>query len=258
MRTTLAGLALALVAVVGSNAQAQQNTNANTNRNTNANTNANANNNRDAGKQETVRGVIAGVTVAGETAIDYATHRAAIAEMTYLTVVGSPVRDSASRDREQGNARNADRNEKNLDNNSADGNNRRRHNVYVIWLTPKTEFRDATAHEGNANAGNNDRNQREAQGKSVALDTLEVGDTVRVTFNRREYSQSGGQNQNQNQAQANRHGRHRTYFGDATAVTILAEPGRQRDGNRETSNDRDRDRDGNRDQQRSNENKDNK
>ena len=232
MRTSLAGLALALVAVLGPNAQAQ-----------NANANANRNNDRDAGKQETVRGVIAGVTVAGETAIDYATHRAVTAEMTYLTIVGSPVRDSGSqdRDRDGANARNND--DRNRDNNNASAdNNRRRHNVYVIWMTPRTEIRDATSRDGNANANanNNDRNQnqREAQGKPVTLDTLEVGDTVRVTFTRREFSQSGGQNQNQ--AQANRHGRHRTYFGDANSLTILAEPGRQRDGNR-SSNDRDRD-----------------
>jgi hypothetical protein len=217
-RTTLAGLALTLVAVLGPGARAQ---------------NANQNNDRDAGKRETIRGVVAGVTVAGETAIDYATHRAQTVEMTYLTVVGSPVRDSASRD-----------NDKGRDNNNRDGDrdrrtdgDRPRHNVYVVWLSPTTEVRDATS--GGSNRSD-DRDRRSgsagAQGKTTTLDALEVGDTVRLTFTRREFSRSGDQQQ-----QVSKHGRHRTYFGDANSITILSEPDRQRGGDRASSNDRERD-----------------
>jgi hypothetical protein len=221
MRTTLAGLALALVAVVGSSARAQ---------------NANNPNDRDAGKRETIRGVIAGVTVAGETAIDYTTRRAQTVEMTYLTVVGSPVRDSASNE-----SKNADKGRDNAgDRDRRAEGSLRRHNVYIVWLSPKTEVRDATVRDATArDANNSDKDRRSenagAQGKPATLDALEVGDTVRLTFTRREFSRSG------EQQQVSKHGRHRTYFGDATSITILSEPDRQRDGDRTTPNDRDRD-----------------
>lgn len=37
-----------------------------------------------------VEGIVAGVTVVGETMVDYETNRAAVAQVTYLTVVGKP------------------------------------------------------------------------------------------------------------------------------------------------------------------------
>jgi len=71
----------------------------------------------------------------------------------------------------------------------------------------------------------------------LTVDALEVGDRVEVRFVQR--SAAGG---NANQQLANsKHGRHRTYFGEAVAVTILSEPG-QNDRDRDSDRDRNRDR----------------
>lgn len=220
-RTTPAALALALLALTGPGALAQQDKGNDTDKGRDAS----------AGR-ETVRGVIAGVTVEGETAIDYATQRAATVEMSYLTVVGSPVhgagrradagaRDS-DRDREKGRAR------------ARDGGERRRHNVYVLWLTPKTQVRDATG-SGETGAGQQgDQNKDANQAQAGAFDKIEVGDRVEVTFTRREFPGAGGNTRDD--ARARRHGRHRTYFGDAVTIRILAMP--DRDGDRDRDSDR--------------------
>src|SRR5437588_8115128 len=94
----------------------------------------NANQNRPAGETQTIRGVIAGVTLEGETAVDFRTGRAVEVETAYLTIVGSPRRD---RDRERGER--------------AGESGRNRHNIYVVWLTPRTWVRDAT-HRDNKEA----------------------------------------------------------------------------------------------------------
>jgi hypothetical protein len=74
-----------------------------------------------------------------------------------------------------------------------------------------------------------------------------VGDRVEVTFNVRDETTTGGA-QNQNNEIRRKHGRHRTYFGDATSITLLSEPGRESASDNAPSPDRDRDRDRDRDE----------
>jgi hypothetical protein len=197
-------------------------------------------NDKNASKTETIRGVIAGVTVEGETAIDFASHRAETVAASFLTVVGSPARDMANA---------ADRNRNDNDKNSNQSGERRRHNVYVIWLTPQTLYRDATnatnlnkSATRNDNADKNTGANASTQGDVTTMDKIEVGDHVEVTFDRREYSRSNG---GANDARANRHGRHRTYFGNATSVTILSMP--SHDGNHNSRSDQDKSRDDDKD-----------
>jgi len=59
------------------------------NQNQNRNQDQDSSNRNNQGERKVIRGVIAGVTVEGEVAIDFRTNRAATAEMSYLTIVGS-------------------------------------------------------------------------------------------------------------------------------------------------------------------------
>lgn len=185
-------------------------------------------------KQMTVHGVIAGVTVEGELAIDYKAKKAIEADMTFLTIIGSPRGerrdgDNAARDRD----RDRNREASNRDNRRAE---RHRHNVYVVWLTPKTQFRDAETGDS------------KDKSKAVTVNDLEVGDRVEVTFNVRDETNAGAQNQTEEIRR--KHGRHRTYYGDATSITLLAEPAADRarpsDRDRE-KNDKDNDKAKNKD-----------
>jgi hypothetical protein len=196
-RMTLAGLALALSSCWGPAALAQ--------------TGDDKDKDRDAGKRVTVRGYIAGVTVAGETAIDHSTRRAQTVEMSYLTIVGSPV----TPDKDAG---------------PAASGGPRRHNIYVVWLTPKTRLRDATSRDGSKD--------RDKGGRALetTLDTIEVGDRVEVTVVRRDLAATSGGGPEAERAR--RHGRFRTYFGDADSLTILALPD---DNTPRSEQDRDRD-----------------
>jgi len=223
MRTrTLAGAALALAALLGSNALAQ-------------NADADKDKTKDAGKEVTVRGVLAGVTVEGETAVNYQTRRAETVEATFLTIVGSPRHDATDRNRDRGAKDDANNKAGDRDRNRGDNHagGRRRHNVYVVWVTPKTAIKDATAGDGSGASRD--------KAVETALDKVEGGDRVEVTFHRREFSPSGG-NASENQ-KAMRHGRHRTYFGDAVSLTILAEPARQNTPRSDQDKDRDDDKD---------------
>jgi len=194
---------------------------------------------RQAGKQETIRGVIAGVTVAGEMAINYRTNRAEAVEMTYLTVIGSPVHGkmhgqgstaTTGEDRREGRenaaARSGEERERGRGGRSGRAN-RHRHNVYVVWLTPNTKVCEANLPgQGQVNTRNN---EQESAQKSNELnwEELEVGDPVEVTFTRREGSDTtGGGNlgvSHEGTPGARKHGRHRTYMGTATSISILPE-----------------------------------
>jgi hypothetical protein len=192
---------------------------------------------RDASKRETIRGVIAAVAVEGETVIDQATRRAQIAEAAHLTVVGSPVRQGSA----AGDAKDNTSGDQGRSDNPS-GSARRRHNVYVVWLNPRTEVRDATGPKGSDK--DKDRQPAAAPGSNrAAFDKIEVGDQVEVTFVRRELATSGGNTQQALQMQ--RHGWDRTYFGDAVSITILSEPTPPGAGDRGSSRagERDDDRD---------------
>lgn len=193
---------------------------------------------RNTGKQQqTIRGVIAGVTVEGELAIDYKSNKAMEAEMTYLTIVGHPRGMRMRRDADAS-ARSNDRddNKGDRDRRGDRGSaSRRRMNVYVVWITPRTEFRDAEDRGRRRSDSNKDNDN---QG-GLTLNDLEVGDRVEVTFNVRDELNTGGA-QNQRNEIRRKHGRHRTYFGDATSIVLLSEPRRDRDQCRDQDRDRDR------------------
>lgn len=238
MRTLYAGVAtVALGLATCLSASAQENRT--------QNRNANDRNQSNQGDTKVIHGVIAGVTVAGETAIDSRTNRAVMVESTYLTIVGSEANQGRQRDRDEADRKNDqdDRNARDAGDRQA-SSDRHRHNVYMVWMTPRTEVRmanNARRGDGERDGQNNDqRNQNtnaaaSANASPVSIETLELGDRVEVRFNARNTA-----SENQNSANR-RHGRHRTYYGDATTITILAEPG-QNDRNRDSNRDRDRDR----------------
>lgn len=165
---------------------------------------------RDAGKRETIRGVIAGVTVMGEMTFDPATNRAQAAEASYLTIVGSPT-DRSNQAGRTGEA---------VATANTDQQGRTRHNIYALWVTPQTSIRDATSQTTTGNPVN--------AATPTSFDRIEIGDKVEVTYIRRENSTSAGGDP-RNEMRLRRHGRHRTYSGDVQSVTILSEPTRQND-----------------------------
>ncbi len=162
--------------------------------------------------KETIRGVVAGVTAEGEAMFDYRTNRAVAAEAAFLTVVGSPVKNDGAEATRSDDASNEDR----------AGSKRRRHNVYIVWLTPSTKICEGQAHGEKAAAGGETR--RENQKREIALDNLEVGDHVEIQFTKND--ESGATNSaHQTDQMRRKHGRHRTHVGFATEVTVLPESG---------------------------------
>jgi hypothetical protein len=144
---------------------------------------------------QTIRGAISGVTVEGEMAVDYKTNRAMSAEMSFLTVVGSP-RDDANTHSDSGKSSDS----KTGSDEKTGRMGRHRHNVYILWLSPKTKVHEAKE-------GSTDGHQADAS----SFDKLEIGDHVEATFVPREEIKSPHRG----------HGRHRTYFGEAVSITIL-------------------------------------
>jgi hypothetical protein len=153
---------------------------------------------------ETIRGVVAGVTAEGEAMFDYRTNRAVAAQGTFLTVVGSPTMATGSET-----TRNANEERGSI--------HRRRHNVYYVWLTPKTKVCDASDQPVKAGETRTADQKRE-----VALDKLEVGDHVEIQF---ALSQDSGSTNSihQSEQMRRRHGRDRTHVGYASEITILPE-----------------------------------
>jgi hypothetical protein len=175
---------------------------------------------------ETIRGVIAAITVEGEAVFDYRSNRAVTAEATFLTVVASPhkgeAREANAREIGEANRREAGAGEANRREAGADDRNsshRRRHNVYYIWLTPKTKVCEDWTDHGKT-AAVNDKGTS-AQKKEVTVDNVEVGDHVEIQFVSNE-GWSASHPAHQTDQMSRKHGRHRTYFGQATSVTIMA------------------------------------
>jgi hypothetical protein len=156
---------------------------------------------------ETIRGVIAAITAEGEAMFDYRNNRAVAAEGAFLTIVGSPrkaegeaTRTAAAATEERGSS------------------NRKRHNVYHVWMTPKTKICESSAQAEKSNA--QAEAQRSDQKREVAFDNLEVGDHVEIQFALRDDTTSTG-SAHQTEQMRRKHGRHRTHVGYATQVTIL-------------------------------------
>jgi len=149
----------------------------------------------------TIHGTVAGITAEGEIFFNHQTSTAVKAEGAFLTVVGSPIRSET--------AQNERRSETTGDERRGDAG-ARRHNVYIVWLTPKTKVCEATHESGTS------QNAK----KEVTLDQLEVGDHVDVQFTPEEDSVAHN-NVHQSQQMRQKHGRHRTHVGYATAITIM-------------------------------------
>jgi hypothetical protein len=182
---------------------------------------------------QTIRGVIAAITAEGEVMLDYRTNTVARTEAAFLTVVGSPVTSEAAE---------ADRPSRAPASTSADTSHKKRHNVYIAWLTPRTKIWEA-----NTGSGQSDRNPDQNPGQTrnqsqqeVALDQLEVGDHVEIQFSPREES-AANQAVHQTDQMRRTHGRHRTFVGYANAITILPAKAHDQSGSAsERSGDRDR------------------
>jgi len=125
---------------------------------------------------------------------------------------------------------------------------RHRENLYVLEITPRTKIRfaEATGQEtsrtqateaagGNANSSSTNASPNtagtERSSSSETLVALEIGDHVRVTFttgqgaaaHRSKSSETGTPEPGSDQgAQASsKHGRNRTFYGEAVSITVL-------------------------------------
>jgi hypothetical protein len=165
---------------------------------------------------ETIRGVISGITAEGEIMLDYRTNAAARTEGAYLTIVGSPIKsDAGNRDRQVSGA----------ESRKPGWSGERRHNVYIAWLSPRTKIFDSVADSGKSDQNRrqtDSRGQNPEQAKEVAFDQLQVGDHVQVQFSPQE--DSGANNLHQSQQMRQKHGRHRTFVGFATSITVRPAP----------------------------------
>jgi hypothetical protein len=159
---------------------------------------------------ETIRGVISGITTEGELVLDYRTNSVARAEGAFLAIVASPTKSEASHTERT--APGSTREE-----HAASG--KKRHNIYIAWLTPRTKICEATEKTGSQHK-NEHATESSGETKDIGLDQLEVGDHVEVQFSPQEES-AANNNVHQNQQLRQTHGRHRTFVGYATSITVL-------------------------------------
>jgi hypothetical protein len=187
------------------------------------------NQNQAAAQVETIRGVVAGITLEGEVVLDHRTNAAARAEGAFLTVVGSPEKgDAGDRERRASDSSDA----------RHESSGRGRHNIYIAWLMPRTkicECTDESAKSGQGERRNQGQGRTQSQNdkKEIAFDQLEVGDHVELQFSPGDESASNrGVHQSPQMRQT--HGRHRTFVGFATEITVL--PRKDHDKTSSTSN----------------------
>jgi len=199
------------------------------------------------GQTETVRGEIAGVSVVGETMVDYSSGRGVVAEFTYLTILGSNRNDThsaagnkaasgddtgkgshdqASSGSQKDQGSNKDRGNRGGSGGASDGHRRR---VYQVAVGPETRVR-YRGNRGGQGSDDQKGEQKESarQQSQSSLERLQLGDRVEVEFTRMT-AQGGrpgggaGDDQKGSSNQA-RHGRDRIVRGMARTITILSEP----------------------------------
>jgi hypothetical protein len=159
---------------------------------------------------QTIRGVVAEITTEGEMVFDYRHNRAIEAEAAFLTVVGSPVKSEKGEAQHRATARGEEKHGQ---------SGRRRHDVYIVWLSPRTKVCECIEESGQSKPGQSQASSK-GEKKECGLDELEVGDHVEIQFSPREES-GGSQIAHQTEKMRGKHGRHRTHVGTATEVTIL-------------------------------------
>ena len=163
---------------------------------------------KDAGPQ-TVHGVISDFTIVGETDVDETTGKAMIAEATLVTVIGHPPHhDAMHKDQ-------ADDKDKKDTKAASAGRERRRMNIYIVALTPKTKICEVTATGKDASAP--------AKEEECKLENLEIGDRVELSFNPKVMSGGADDDKGDSKKAGQKHGRHRTYFGTAAAIKLMPE-----------------------------------
>jgi len=170
----------------------------------------------------TVRGELAGVSVVGETMVDSTTGRGVVAEMTYLTILGSP--SGGGHDQASGSPRKDDGSNKDQgDHGSSNGQMSGRRQVFEIAIGPETRVRDRSK---SASQGSDDKKGSAKEQSQAALERLELGDRVEVEFARLDSSGNSGSGGNADKGSSNRrrHGRHRIVRGVARSITILSTP----------------------------------
>jgi len=216
------------------------------------------------GQAETIRGELAGVTVLGETMVDHDTGRGVLAELTYLTILGSPA--GAGRQGGRGgqagsggdDARRGEQNQnegarsesKNQGTNREQADRERgvrgrlgemfanRRSVYHIAVGSETQVRHRSLRDGRGQDSGDQKGDQAREPSQAALEQLQLGDRVEVEFSRinaRGPSGTGGEGQ-AGSASRTRHGRHRIIRGVAKTITILSVP--DRDGDRDDSENR--------------------
>lgn len=216
---------------------------------------------RDSGQRHTVRGKVAGVTVVGETMVDYDTGQAVAAQVTYLTVLGSPRdgRHSGSadpNDRGKGDHQANKSTGKDGSGDASTGGSSNRDNVYLLAVTPRTKVWDKSSGRDNAssnanassksdtgsNAQASDKDRGSATGDQAGLGRLEIGDRVDIEWMplasagnaRGSNDQASGDKDKDKDKDKDRasgsnskgsknqgYGRHRTFRGEAMTITIL-------------------------------------
>ena len=158
--------------------------------------------------------MISDFTLVGETDVDEATGKATTAEAMIVTVIGHPTMGGAEHKEHAAEAAKGEGKEHAQ-------HHHHRMNLYVVAMTPKTKVCEVMA-----------------SGKEVAVDDkdadfddLEIGDRVELTFSPKmmEKQDSGKQaagdsKSGDKKSAMARHGRHRTFFGAATEVKLMAEP----------------------------------
>jgi hypothetical protein len=144
----------------------------------------------------TICGVVSGITTEGEVVVDYKTKRAVEVDAAFLTVVGMPARWEESGDGK-----------------ASAATDKKRENIYVVWLSPRTKVCKCEACEA---SGKPDPSKT----KECSFAQLEVGDRVAVKFNRRDESATSA-GANHTDSMRMKHGRHRIVSVDAQEITIL-------------------------------------
>jgi hypothetical protein len=204
---------------------------------------------RDSGQRHTVRGKVAGVTVVGETMVDYDTGQAVAAQVTYLTVLGSP-RDghhsgsADPNDQGKGDDKANKSSDKGGSGDASTGGSSDRDNVYLLAVTPRTKVWDKSSGQDGAssnasskasassktNSGSNaqasDKDRGGAADDRAGLGRLEIGDRVDVEWmplasadKSKDKDRASDSNSKGSKSQG--YGRHRTFRGEALTITIL-------------------------------------
>ncbi len=166
------------------------------------------------GQAQTIHGTVAGVTVEGETIVNYGTDRGVVAQATFMTILGWPGSF------EHGQSGDQHRNDSKAHEGQDEQGRWPHANIYFVAVTPQTKVCLESEKEGQPNKEEGNKDEARSHAKSrEAFEKLELGDQVCVKYTP-VISTESGQQQAQNKPPV-RHGMHRVYRGIASEITIL-------------------------------------